>query len=183
MARICVLGIGNVLTADDGVGPHLVRRLEAAWVFPPDVELLDGGTPGLDLTLFIQGLDALIVLDAVRARGNPGELRRYDKAALLEHAPSVATTPHDPGLRAALHRVELLGGSPPEVCLIGVIPASLDGEPGLSPAVRAALPAAETAILAELGRLGVVPARREPPIAPDIWWERPAGSPRPDARR
>ncbi len=172
MARICILGIGNVLMRDDGVGPHVVRTLEARWSFPDDVSVVDAGTPGLDLTMFIQGLDALVVVDAVRAAGAPGELRIYDKRALLEKAPGIVMSPHDPGLRDALQRVEFLGGSPGSAVLVGIIPASVSTGVGLSDPVRAALPRVESEVLRQLAALGVKPAPRDPPVVPDLWWER-----------
>jgi hydrogenase maturation protease len=169
---ICVLGLGNVLTGDDGVGPHVIRLLEAHWVFPERVSVIDAGTPGLDLTMFIQGLTALIVVDTVKAKGAPGELKLYDKQALLERPPPLVTSQHDPGLRAALMRVEFTGGAPAAVRLVGVIPEGVETGTGLSAAVRAALPSLEAQVIQELGALGAEPTRREPPLDPDIWWER-----------
>jgi hydrogenase maturation protease len=100
--RVAVIGIGNVLAGDDAVGPHVVRQVEARYALPAGVEVLDAGTPGYDLTAFLAGLDAAILVDAVRAQGAPGELRTYDRAALLERGPVLALSPHEPGVRAAL---------------------------------------------------------------------------------
>jgi hydrogenase maturation protease len=78
--RIAVIGIGNVLTGDDAVGPHVVRVVEARYALPADVQVIDAGTPGYDLTAFLVGLDAAILVDAVKAKAAPGELRVYEKA-------------------------------------------------------------------------------------------------------
>jgi hydrogenase maturation protease len=173
--RISIIGIGNVLTGDDGVGPTVVRTLEALYALPDDVEVLDAGTPGLDLTAYITGHDAVIFVDAVKSQGAPGELRRYDKAALLRKAPVVAMSPHEPGLREALMNAEFIGGAPPVAVLVGVVPSGTAFGIGLSDPVRAAVPLAVAGVVAELGELGITPTRREVPRAPDLWWEKPQG--------
>ena len=174
MPRIAVLGIGNVLMGDDAVGPHLVKLLEAWWRFPPEVEVVEAGTPGLDLALRLSGLDALVVADAVRDRGAPGEIRLYDRAGILARPPVQAMSPHEPGLREALFTLEFAGGAPGEVRLVGVIPDRVSSGVGLSPAVRQALPRGLEALLAELRRLGAAFEERVPPLEPELWWERPA---------
>jgi hydrogenase maturation protease len=175
LPRISILGIGNVLTGDDGVGPTALRTLDALYALPEDVEVLDAGTPGLDLTAYITGRAAVIFVDAVKAQGAPGELRRYDKAALLRKAPVLATSPHEPGLREALMNAEFIGGSPPVAVLVGVIPAGVAFGIGLSAPVRAAVPALVEQVVEELRALGVAAVRREPPREPDLWWEKPQG--------
>ncbi len=169
-----VLGIGNVLMGDDAIGPYAVRLLEARYRLPEGVSAEDLGTPGLDLTDFVEGLDALIVVDAVSARGRPGEIRRYYRQALLgtTPAPVPVLSPHEPGLREALLTSELHDAAPRDVVLVGVIPEKVDGSVGLSVTARCALPAAVDAVVSELARLGVRPEPRDPPLAPDIWWER-----------
>ena len=62
----------------------MLKRIEAELELPPEVTVLDAGTPGLDLTLFIEGSQSLIVVDAVKARGSPGKIRTYGKADLLQ---------------------------------------------------------------------------------------------------
>jgi hydrogenase maturation protease len=170
--RIGVLGLGNVLQGDDALGPYVVELLSATYDFPPGVTVLDAGTPGLDLTPYIAGLDALIVIDAVRASGSPGELRSYRRAELLEKPPPQRLSPHDPGLKECLLALELIGQSPAEVLLVGLIPARVETAVGLTAAVRAGVPAVAAAVLAELSRLGVPARNREHPAEPNLWWER-----------
>jgi len=81
--RIGVLGIGNVLMGDDGIGPFIVKILEARYEFPPDVILHDLGTPGLGITSFFADYDAVILLDAVSANAPAGEVRLYRKDQLV----------------------------------------------------------------------------------------------------
>jgi len=171
MDHIEVLGLGNVLMGDDALGPYVVKVLEAAWSFPRNVTVVDAGTPGLDLTVHMRGRRCVIVADAVRATGAPGEIRLYRKPDLLKVAPNLCVSPHEPGLREALMTLEFAGGAPEEVLLVGVIPDGVVYRVGLSDPVQAAVPAAVQAILNELERLGAAACAREHPTVPDIWWE------------
>ena len=175
MSRILVLGIGNVLMGDDALGSHVIQELEARYDFPDEVSLIDAGTPGVDLTAYMAGHDVLLVVDVVRAEGRPGEFRHYDKAKLLEKAPVVAMSPHEPGLREALLTADFMGVAPAEVKLIGVIPEVVDLGVRLSEAVRSALPRVLEEVVAELAARGAAPAPRDPPGKPDLWWETPRG--------
>jgi hydrogenase maturation protease len=173
--RIGLLGIGNVLMGDDALGPYVVKLLEAGWELPAQVELAELGTPGADLSLHLGGLDAAVVIDTLKLRGEPGEIRLLDKAQLLSKRPLLPASPHEPGLREALFSLEFSGGAPAEVRLVGVIPASVEMEVGLSPPVRAAVPAALDEVLKQLAALGAVAQPRARPRAPDLWWERAPG--------
>lgn len=173
MARIAVIGIGNVLTGDDAVGPTVVRVFEAEWALPDDVEVIDAGTPGLDLTAYVADLEAVILVDSVKARGAPGELRTYDKKELVERPPALALSPHEPGVREALQNAELMGVAPRTARLVAVIPRSVETGIALSAPVRAAVPAAVAKVAEELKALGVPLVRRDPPAPPDLWWEKP----------
>ena len=170
--RLLVLGIGNVLMGDDAVGPYLLKLLEADWELPAEVAVVEAGTPGLDLTVFLHGVEIALVVDAVRAEGAiPGEIRRYGREALLAGSPGPAMSPHEPGLRETLLTLEVGGGGPCEVRLLGMAPARVESGVGLSEPVRAAMPRLVEAVLAELGALGVPPRRRARPLPPDLWWE------------
>lgn len=171
--RLLVLGIGNVLMGDDAVGPHALKLLEAGWEFSPEVAMVEAGTPGLDLTVFLHGVETALVVDAVHAEGAaPGEIRRCGREALLAGSTGPAMSPHEPGLREALLTLEVGGGGPREVRLLGVVPLRVETGVGLSEPVRAALPRLVDAVLAELGALGVAFRKRARPLDPDLWWER-----------
>ncbi len=174
--RISIIGIGNVLTGDDAVGPHVVRVVEARYALPPEVQVIDAGTPGYDLTAFLAGIDAAILVDAVRGKGAPGEVRVYEKAELVSRKPILAVSPHEPGVREALLNADFMGVTPPVVRLVGVVPARTETGIGLSPEVRAAIPAAVEAVAAELAALGVPLPERAPPREPDRWWEKRPGA-------
>jgi hydrogenase maturation protease len=170
MKRITLLGLGNVLMGDDGFGPYALAWLQAGWEFGPGVSAVEG-TPGLDLTVHLADLDALIVIDTVRAGGAAGETRLYRREQILEMPASPWRTPHDPGLRQALGTLEFWGRAPREVLLVGVVPARVDLELGLSAEVQAALPQVEAEVVRELQRLDASVRRRSQPLAPDLWWE------------
>jgi hydrogenase maturation protease len=181
--RVGILGLGSVLMGDDGVGPYAIELLGAHWRLPPEVSLLDAGTPGPDLGDYLMDLDAVIVVDTVRVGGRPGlpsrpgQLRVFRKAEVMALPTSPRLSPHDPDLRQALLTLELAGRAPEEVLLVGIVPERVELGTELSPHVRAALQAVEAVVVAELRRLGVEPARRERPAEPLVWWERPDGRP------
>jgi hydrogenase maturation protease len=184
--RVGVVGLGSVLMGDDGVGPYAIELLGAHWRLPPEVSLLDAGTPGPDLGDYLMDLDAVIVVDTVRTGGRPGlpgrqarpgQLKVFRKAEVMALPTSPRLSPHDPDLRQALLTLELAGRAPEEVLLVGIVPERVELGTELSPHVRAALPAVEAVVTAELRRLGVEPARRERPAEPLVWWERPDGRP------
>jgi hydrogenase maturation protease len=168
---IRVLGLGNVLMGDDGLGPHVIEALAAAYDCPPDVSLIDVGTPGLDLAPFLIGADAVIVVDAVRANDAPGTVRTYDRAALLRHAPAQRLGPHDPGFKQTLLTLDFAGLGPREVTLVGMVPHATAPCARLSPAVRASLPRAVEAVVCALQRVGVQVRPRADARAAAPWWE------------
>ena len=168
---VCVLGIGNVLMRDDAFGPYVVRVLEASYAVPENVSLVDAGTPGHDMTLYMEGRDTLIVVDAVNAGGHPGELRRYTLEEIIRTPPPQVMSPHEPGLKDALLKLKFTGGLPAEVLLVGAIPGEVDTGSHLTPAVQAAVPKAVAEVVALLRERGVPVAERVPPGEPDLWWE------------
>lgn len=170
--RIGLLGLGGVLMGDDGIGPYVVRHLVATWELPPEVSVLDGGTPGPDLVDYLVGREAVILVDAIRGEGEPGAVRLYRKETLARVPVLPRLSPHDPDLPQALLTAELAGEAPEEVVLVGVIPDRVEAGTALSPALRAAVPRIEGAVLDELARLGVQARRRAAPRDAEIWWER-----------
>jgi hydrogenase maturation protease len=156
---IVVLGVGNVLMADEGVGVHAVNELEKRWVFPEHVRCVDGGTSTHELLGDLEHLDRLIVVDAVTSGAAPATLLRLEGDAV----PSVFTTrfsPHQVGLSDLLATLRLLGREPKHVVLLGVEPAELRLSMDLSPTVAARLPELMSNVLAELARAGVQPVAR-----------------------
>jgi hydrogenase maturation protease len=173
--NICLMGVGNVLMGDDALGPHVLKQIEALYEVPPEVTIFDAGTPGLDLTLFLDGFDAIVAVDALKAKGAPGEVRTYRKEQLVEGGLPIVTSPHEPTLREALMRLKLLGRGPKDVFLVGAIPQRVETGPGLTFAIESAIPVIVQHVLRELERLGAKLAPRAKALTPDVWWEsRPA---------
>jgi len=169
-APVGVFGIGNVLMGDDALGPTVLAGLMAGYDFPDEVYAEDLGTPGLDLHPHLAGRQHIILVDVVKSKGDPGEIRLYRRDEILRHAPGVRTNPHDPGVKEALLSLQF-AGEEPEVLLVGVIPETVEHEGALTDAIRASIPGVEAAILEELDRLGYPPTLRDPRPEPDLWWE------------
>lgn len=157
---------------DDGVGPYAVTALEAAWEFPPEVKVLELGTPGPEFGHYLLDFEAAIVIDSVKAKGDPGEVRLYRRDEILAAPRTDRLSPHDPSLRDGLLTADLAGGELKEVLLVGIIPATVEMGTELSPEVRAALPKVEEEVLRELERYGISPNRRDTEESPAIWWEK-----------
>ena len=169
---IRVLGLGNVLMGDDGFGPFVVRVMDATYESGGDIEFVDAGTPGLDLTPYLLGVDAVIFVDTVKSDGQPGDLRVYDRSDILRHPPQARTGGHDPALKEALLTVDAVGGGPKHVTLVGVIPAWVATSVVLSPPVEAAVGRAIGAVALAIDGLGGTLKRRAHALEPDIWWAR-----------
>lgn len=167
---IAVVGLGNVLLGDDGFGPTVIEWLRARWRLPREVELIDAGTPGLDLASYLIERECVVLVDTVAATGEPGELRLYrgDELRRLPLKPRVS--PHDPALGEALGIAELSGVAPRELMLVGVIPETVAASTQLSARVRQSVAAATTLVLAELARVGVNAEALPRPAAGPPWW-------------
>ena len=156
MPRILVLGIGNILLQDEGLGARVVEHLLARHPLPEAVRVLDGGTMGLDLLACLEGVEQLLVIDAVDAGHPPGTLVRLEGEeipAFLSHKIS----PHQVGLADILSVAKLCNLLPPTVVLLGVQPASLQTGLELSPTVSAQVEPLVQAVLQELRAWGAEP--------------------------
>jgi len=163
-------GIGNVLLGDDGVGPYVLRILESQYYFGDDIELVDLGTPSLDLTHQIVGLRTLILVDSVASDDPPGTVLLYAKEDILRIVPTERLDPHSPALSECLMTAEMLGASPEHVLLVGVVGTQYEPGQGLSTAVRESVAKAIAEIVQELQRLGYFCEAKRFPDSPGIWW-------------
>jgi hydrogenase maturation protease len=161
---------------DDAVGPWVIEELLANWDFPEEVEVVDVGTPGLDLVPYVAGADTIVIVDTVKSDGPPGRIRVYERDQLFARPAQPRLSPHDPGLTEVLFALTLAGSAPRDVVLIGVVPGAVEMGVGLSPAVQEAVPQAAAAVIERLGSLGFAPRRRSDAIPPSPWWEDPEGS-------
>lgn len=146
ISNTLVIGLGNPLRGDDGVGTR-VAELLAGQSLPDGVEVIDGGTQGLGLVNLLEGRRRVILIDAADVGRQPGEFLRFtlDEASLLGDDQHLSV--HAAGLRDALRLAQALELLPAEVVVFGVQPASLEWNSGLSPQVEAALPALVAAVL------------------------------------
>jgi hydrogenase maturation protease len=146
--------------SDDGVGVKVVQRLQREYRFPDSVEVLDGGTLGLDLLPKLEGIDHLIVVDAVETGQKPGSCVRL-AGEELPIALETKVSPHQMGLKDLLSVAQLLGQSPAEMVLIGVQPGSIEMDTELTPEVEAVLDTLIDNVLAEIRNIGISYVRRD----------------------
>ena len=143
-----VLGLGNLVHSDDGVGVHAIQRLRSDSLVPLGVVLMDGGTQGLSLLPHISGFQRLLVIDAVDAGQPPGTLIRLEGDA-VEKFPGKASV-HQLGFADLMIALKLLGESPEEVIVIGVQPQSTDWSVELTAPVRQSLDQLLAVVIAQL---------------------------------
>ncbi|UCV18804.1 HyaD/HybD family hydrogenase maturation endopeptidase [Ferribacterium limneticum] len=118
--RILVLGIGNILWADEGFGVRCVEALNAGWEFPPQVTVMDGGTQGLYLLPYVQEADCLLVFDAVDYGDEPGNLRVVVGDQVPRFMGVKKMSLHQTGFQEVLMAAELTQKLPAELVLVGV---------------------------------------------------------------
>ncbi|HKB78785.1 MAG TPA: hydrogenase maturation protease [Thermoanaerobaculia bacterium] len=169
MMTIGILGIGNVLMGDDGIGPAVIRYLDAHFEFPDDVTVEDLGTPSLDLPNYLAGLETAIFIDAVAEDAPAGSIHTYTREQILAVPPGIHISPHEPSVNDALAVLDFAGTAPSDVLLIGVVAQTLDGGVMLSNAVATAVPQVAEVVLAELAARGVRIQSRETPIQQSRW--------------
>jgi hydrogenase maturation protease len=158
--RILVLGIGNILWADEGFGVRCVEALNEGWEFPPQVTVMDGGTQGLYLLPYVQEADCLLVFDAVDYGDPAGKLREVVGDQVPRFMGAKKMSLHQTGFQEVLMAAELTNKLPAELVLIGVQPEQLEDFGGsLRDVVKAQMvPALNLALdwLEKWGAAGVV---------------------------
>ena len=170
VSNVAIIGIGNILLGDDGVGPYVVRTLEASYEFDPNVQVLDVGTPALDFIDNLVGMDAVILVDSVENDRPAGTITLYRKEDILRHGISVRMDPHSPALGESLLTADLMGICPKELLLVGITGRTYDAGCELSAEVRNTVDLAIDVVRAELRRLGVPCSLATNQAEPDIWW-------------
>ena len=167
---ILVLGIGNLVMTDDGVGVRVIQNLQDRYRFPECVTIMDGGTLGLDLLHYLDGVKRLLVVDAVETGGPPGTLVRLTGEE-INIAFRTKLSPHQMGLQDLLLVAELQGFAPAEMVLLGVQPGEIEMGIDLTPAVAAKVESLVQGVLKELAEWG------GKPTAPDILPRHPESPP------
>lgn len=167
LQRIVVLGIGNMLWADEGFGVRCVEALQQRFEFAPHVELVDGGTQGLALLQYVQEADALLILDAIDYGLAPGTLKvvQGDEVPCFLGAKKMSL--HQTGFQEVLSLATLTGKYPQQVLLIGCQPQELEDYGGsLRPRTLQALEEALPLALEHLQQWGACPVPRSRPLEP-----------------
>ena len=161
--RALVLGIGNLLWADEGFGVRAVEHLQRGYRFGREVRLMDGGTQGLYLLHHVQEADILLVFDAVDYGLPAGSLHCVFGDDVPRFMGARKVSLHQTGFQEVLMTAELLGGMPRHLALVGVQPQVLEDFGGsLSPAVRQQLEPAVAAGLSWLAGRGIQAQPRQP---------------------
>jgi hydrogenase maturation protease len=133
---ILVLGLGNPVMADDGVGIAALERLRAGYLLPREVQLADGGTWGMRLLPMLQDHSRVLFLDAIDAGKPPGTLVRLDGDAIPRGIGVGKLSPHQVDLQDVLAAAALLGRAPSQMVALGIQPERVEMWVGLSPVVE-----------------------------------------------
>ncbi|MFB9950667.1 HyaD/HybD family hydrogenase maturation endopeptidase [Rhizobium puerariae] len=168
--RILVLGIGNILWADEGFGVRAVEAFHKAYEVPENVTVLDGGTQGLYLVQFVNEHDRLIVFDAIDYGLEPGTMKIVEDDEVPKFTGAKKMSLHQTGFQEVLSAADLMGHYPERLALIGCQPLDLEDWGGsLTQPVRAVIPAAIGTAVRILRDWGVpVTARPEGAVAPPL---------------
>ncbi len=156
---ITILGLGNILIGDDGLGVRFVDWFSNRYILPDTVALVDGGTAGLGLLDVVTGAGHLIVIDAIRVDDTPGSIYRFTKENMSLYLPP-PTSAHEVEFLDVLSMADLLGQCPP-VTFITVVPEKYDTmEVRISDLIVERFSDIERLLLRELEVLSVEPVRR-----------------------
>ncbi|NWG21800.1 MAG: HyaD/HybD family hydrogenase maturation endopeptidase [Chloroflexi bacterium] len=154
MPTILVLGLGNMILRDEGVGVRAVGRLAERYRLPEDVALLDGGTIGLGLLPYLEGVTHLLIIDTVQHGRSPGAIVRLQNEQIPQ-ALALKLSMHQAGLQELLAALSLQGHLPPHVVLWGIEPLVIEPGLELSEPVAQSLDALVDSVTAELRAWGV----------------------------
>lgn len=142
-----IIGCGNLLMQDEGVGIHLIRHLHDKQM-PDDVELVDAAAGGFDLLDFIEGSSRVVIVDAVKARGKPGDIYKFAPED-FDVDPLLKTSLHDVCLKDVFNILKL-AGKLPSVTVFGIEPKSMGWGMDLTDEVKKALPRLGELVMKEM---------------------------------
>ena len=149
-----MLGLGNILLHDEGVGVRVIERLQKLYSFPPNVRILDGGTLGMDLLPYVEAADRLVVIDALDTGAKPGTITRLEGDTVPSFV-GIKMSPHQMGLADLLAAAHLCECCPTTLVLWGIQPQAIDLSLDLSPKVAAQVPVVAEKIVGELRQWGI----------------------------
>jgi hydrogenase maturation protease len=161
-----ILGIGNILWADEGFGVRCVEALNARYAFADTVRLMDGGTQGLFLLPWVSSVSRLLIFDAIDFGLSAGEVRLIRDDNVPQYMGAKKISMHQTGFQEVLASARLLNGKPERLALIGVQPEQLDDYGGsLRDGTRQRIPEAITLACSVLQEWGVPFHERDTPLA------------------
>ncbi|MCB0168038.1 MAG: HyaD/HybD family hydrogenase maturation endopeptidase [Anaerolineae bacterium] len=153
------MGVGNILMADEGVGVRVVQRLKKEYILPPEVNVVDGGTLGMDLLYYLTEARNLVIIDAVEMAGEPGQTLRLEGDDVPARL-SLKMSPHQMGIPDMLFAAKLRDLYPEQVVLLGVQPGVLEPSLDMSPPVAAQVEGLINQIGRELKQWGLIIHKR-----------------------
>ena len=159
-ADVTILGVGNVILTDEGFGVRAAEYLDHHYTFPDNVQIVDGGTLGIELTQYVTGTNKLLVIDSINGGAEPGTVFRFHNDAIMEHFQDKLSA-HEIGIQDVLALLTVTGHKIPEVIVIGAQPFDLEAGVGLSDGMQALLPQIVEQILKDLRDWGIEAQRKE----------------------
>jgi hydrogenase maturation protease len=159
-----VIGVGSPIMGDDGFGLRTMARLAERWMLPDDVELVDGGTWGMQLLPEIEASDCVLFIDAINTGSAPGTIAVVERAELPRYFER-KLSPHQVDLREMLAICELRGTLPRVTVAFGAQPQTIEMSTSLSPVLEARVDAVADLVAERLSHLGHDVRRRQPAAA------------------
>jgi len=151
--ELLILGLGNVLCTDDGLGIAILAQLERGYYVPPGVRLMDGGTLGLSLLSELESAPRVLIVDAIQTNASAGTLVRLEGEEVLP-AVRERLSPHQIGVADLMDAMRLRRSTPPQMVLLGAVPENIELGVGCTTPVRAAMPDLIEAVLHEAASMG-----------------------------
>jgi hydrogenase maturation protease len=152
--KILIFGAGNLLLTDEGFGVHFIQYLQKHYCFPEEIELYDGGTLGIMVTHMLEDADHVYLVDVIDAKGEPGDIYRYEKEDFMLGRLPIKMSPHQIGIQEVLTLSDLRDRCPDKVSLFGIIPQSYDAGVELSQLLSEKLPGLAELVVGELEAAG-----------------------------
>lgn len=159
-AEVTILGVGNVILKDEGFGVRVAEYLDHNYTFPDSVQIVDGGTLGIELTQYVTGTNKLLVIDSINGGAEPGTVFRFHNDAIMEHFQDKLSA-HEVGIQDVLALLTVTGHKIPDVIVIGAQPFDVEAGVGLSDGMQALLPQIVEQVLKDLGNWGIEAQRKE----------------------
>ena len=174
--KTAVIGIGNLLFEDEGVGVHAASALAMRYDLPPECEVIDGGTKGLELLPIIEETDALLLIDAVDFGKEPGYIKVIEDSDMKAYL-DLKFSVHQIGIPDMLFSMEFKGIKPPRICLIGIQPERLELKTSLTDTIGAKLEELVDLTADRLRRWGHKVEEKKTPTEPSPEFSHVSGNP------